>query len=371
MLAFSAASEPLGMPSLDSSEQRVREIGGAGKNGGGRVLERAVFDLSDRTRLVFSGADRLRYLNGQLTQDLKKLVLGRALPGCVTSAKGRLQADVWVSIVVRAGGVDVSGGSSVAAVEGPDHPGAALVGAAAAQEGIIVDAAPELREALAERLERYIVADDVVLEDMTGREALLHCIGFDAEDASGKAVSGVLTSEPLPEMLREFPRIVSARLGEDGWDVVVPLDRIEAVKQALVGSLGTQADWERVRILRGIPAWGAELDENTLPPEAGLERTHIDYHKGCYIGQEVISRLKSVGHVNRTLHRFLGRSAGPETMPKRGTPFSTEGGEEAGVLTSVAPTGDAEFLALGYLRRGREAERFVTAEGAQLERLKG
>ena len=328
-----------------------------------------MFDLSDRTRLVFSGADRLRYLNGQLTQDLKKLVVGRALPGCVTSAKGRLQADVWVSFAASAGGVSGFSVSSGAASEGRDKTGAAF-GSAGAGEGIIVDAAPELREVLAERLERYIVADDVVLEDITGGEALLHCIGFDGEDASGKAVSGGVAFERLPEILREFPRVASARLGVDGWDVVVPLDRLEAVKQALGGSLGTQADWERIRILRGIPAWGAELDENTLPPEAGLERTHIDYHKGCYIGQEVISRLKSVGHVNRTLHRFLGRGAGPETLPKRGTAFSTEGGEEAGVLTSVAPTEGADFLALGYIKRGREAERFITAGGAYLERLK-
>jgi len=104
-----------------------------------------VWDFSDRTQLVFRGLDRLRYLNGQLTQDLKKLTPIRALPACVTNAKGRLQADVWVSL-----GEDV----------------------------LIVDAAPELREILAARLERYIVADDVTLEDC--REVAACCIASDS-----------------------------------------------------------------------------------------------------------------------------------------------------------------------------------------------
>ncbi len=320
----------------------------------------AVFDLSGRTRLLFSGADRLRYLNGQLTQDLKRLAPGRALPACVTSAKGRLQAEVWASFE---GGAD-----------GP----------------IALDAASELREALAARLERYIVADEVVLEDHTGRAGLLHCIGF----APGQAASpegsqapfqtptgaGVDATMPMdapmdpsagnpmgtavgvedsasalefPAVLRDLPRVAAFRLGQEGWDVRVPLDRLDAVKQALEGSLATDADWETLRISRGIPVWGAELDENTLPPEAGLERTHIDYHKGCYIGQEVISRLKSVGHVNRTLCRFLG--SGPE-RPARGTVFFTTTGVEAGVLTSVAGAGAEGFVALGYVKRACAAE---------------
>lgn len=333
----------------------------------------AVFDLSGRTRLLFSGADRLRYLNGQLTQDLRRLSPGRALPACVTSAKGRLQAEVWVSLE---GGAD-----------GP----------------VALDAAPELREVLAARLERYIVADDVVLEDHTGREGLLHCIGFTQGQAAssertsasfqapaGTALDSTLDStigatiganagkpvdatggvrgraQEFPAVLREFPRVATARLGGEGWDVRVPLDRLAAVKLELGGLLATDAEWEALRISRGIPVWGAELDENTLPPEAGLERTHIDYHKGCYIGQEVISRLKSVGHVNRRLCRLWG--FGPET-PASGAVFFTETGAEAGVLTSVAGSGAEGFLALGYLKRTHAAEASFTCGRAVLKTI--
>lgn len=298
----------------------------------------AIFDLSGRTRLLFSGADRVRYLNGQLTQDLKKLRPGHALPACVTNAKGRLQADVWVAFAGDA--------------EGP----------------VSVDAAPELREALAARLERYIVADDVMMEDVTDNGHLLHCVGFAAPD-SGKAdkSAGVVGAETtvhrLPELLDGFPRVTASRLGEQGWDVLVPLGRLATIKETLGALFESDQDWEKRRIIRGIPAWGKELDENTLPPEAGLERTHIDYHKGCYIGQEVISRLKSVGHVNRTLHLLSGTA---EELPATGTVFFTEAGAEAGSLTSVTRLGPEAFLALGYVKRAYQAGHFSTLSGTPL-----
>ena len=282
-------------------------------------LSPRIFDLSSRTRLLFSGADRLRYLNGQLTQDLRKLQPDRALPACVTTAKGRLQADVWVTLLDGAG------------------------------PAIALDAAPELRETLAARLERYIVADDVTLEDCTGRDGLLHCVALDPA--------------AHPE-LREFHRVSAARLGIDGWDVHVPGARLEAVRTALGGLMGSPADWEKLRVELGVPAWGSELDEDTLPPEAGLERTHIDYHKGCYIGQEVISRLKSVGHVNRTLCQFSGTA--PE-LPSPGERIYNDAGTEAGMLTSVAAEGES-FRALGYVKRGQDAPHFKTERGAVVER---
>jgi folate-binding protein YgfZ len=286
----------------------------------GDVLPPMVFDLSGRTLLCLSGADRLRYLNGQVSQDLKKLAPGRALPSCVTSAKGRLQAEIWVTQT---------------------------------DDALWVDAAPELRDALAARLERYIVADDVVIEDHTGRHAMLHCTG---SRPHGDAFPG------------GFSAVRADRLGAEGWDVRLPKDRIDGVLAALggTGALAGEADWEALRVFRGIPAWGAELNEETLPPEAGLDKTHIDYHKGCYIGQEVISRLKSVGHVNRSLFRFHGVS---EALPVKGDALRTgDGAASAGEITSVAADGKGGFWALGYLRRGQHAEKFLTSGGIEVAR---
>ena len=109
---------------------------------------------------------------------------------------------------------------------------------------------------------------------------------------------------------------------------------------------------ESLRIEAGIPRWGRELDENTLPPEAGLERTHIDYAKGCYIGQEVISRLKSIGHVNRRLVGFVAAENEP-LKPGLRLFAPDNDAAEIGTLTSAAWSFALEKpVALGYLKRG-------------------
>ena len=105
---------------------------------------------------------------------------------------------------------------------------------------------------------------------------------------------------------------------------------------------------EILRIERGIPKWGAELTEETLPPEAGLDRTAIDYDRGCYPGQEVISRLKSIGRVNRLLHGF-------HSSDSLQTGMKILSSEEKGMgsLTSAARLpGESGWIALGYLPRG-------------------
>jgi folate-binding protein YgfZ len=109
---------------------------------------------------------------------------------------------------------------------------------------------------------------------------------------------------------------------------------------------------ELLRIEAGIPRWGRELTAETLPPEAGLDRTHIDYHKGCYIGQEVISRVKSVGHVNRHLRGFTSPEGKP--LPPGGRLFSAaEPARPCGQLTSTAWSfALAMPIGLGYLKRG-------------------
>lgn len=293
----------------------------------------AGFPLAGRARFRVSGADHLRYLNGQLTQDLKRVTSQTALPACITSAKGRLQAEVWVL----------------------------AEGDASGQTALWVDAPGVLRDVLLGRLERYIVADDVSVTDATGESELLHFLG---------------SSPPEYQELQPFSPVQAARFGDAGWDVWVPSDRFEALCASLGERLGSAEDYERLRVERGIAAWGTELSEETLPPEAGLDKTHVDYHKGCYVGQEVISRLKSVGHVNRVLRKFRGTlsggSAGPTGLESPRTSSAGESfyvlgerGKAVGTLTSVVPDGSGGFYALGYLKRGIVAEHFETEGGAE------
>src|SRR5690606_28173583 len=98
---------------------------------------------------------------------------------------------------------------------------------------------------------------------------------------------------------------------------------------------------------QGIPVWGAELDENTIPVEARLESDAIDYHKGCYIGQEIISRIKSVGRVNRNLTGFISS----EMLPV-GRRFIVDGRDVGGITSSAWSFALEKGVALGYLKRG-------------------
>ncbi len=277
-----------------------------------------IADLSDRAKFRLTGADRVRYLNGQVTNNLLRLGSEAALPVCVTTAKGKLSADAFVSNL---------------------------------GDGLLLDAAPELRDSLAPRLERYIIADDVVLEDATDELRLLHLL-----PCSGKPIESLLRTG-----FGALAHRRARRFGQDGIDFLLPADDADAVSAALFASHPLIAPelLELLRIEAGVPRWGAELGEDTLPPEAGLDRTHIDYHKGCYIGQEVISRLKGVGHVNRHLTGFTSIS-GEALAPGLRIFAAGDDAKSLGQLTSTAWSfALSKPIALGYLRHGSAAADLV------------
>ena len=263
-----------------------------------------IVDLVSRVKLLFTGADRQRYLNGQVTANLASAKTPSVLPVCVTTAKGKLCAEAFVSL-------------------GPS--------------GILLDADPAVAETLPGRMERYIVADDVAMEDVTDRVAIIHALG--------------LTAERLQELTGLTPLPVN-RFGLPGFDLFPPF-RTDLLpiwtKLTAEFPVLSEALLETIRLERGVPRWGFELGEDTLPPEAGLDRTHIDYHKGCYIGQEVISRLKSVGHVNRKLTGFRAE----QVIPAGAEIFAATAPEQTcGKISSSGWSFALETpIALGYLRR--------------------
>ena len=216
-------------------------------------------DLGEKPgALEFSGPDAVRFLNGQITQDVRKVMgTGLVLPSCVTDAKGKLQFRVWIA--------EGCGGVLVICREG-------------------------MAEDLEARLTRYLIADDVEVRDVSDK----------------------------------------FRIGDFGFPEMDEAERIE----------------------KGIPKWGAELKEGMLPPEAGLDATDISYNKGCYIGQEVISRIKSAGKVNRRLVKFVFDGEG-----KTGEVTDADG-KVCGEVTSVSGR-----HGLGYLKRGVEEDTDLTVEG--------
>lgn len=261
-------------------------------------------DLSARAKFRLAGSDRERFLQGQISNDVRLAREDATLFACVMTVKGKMCADIFIRAE-------------------PDAYG--------------VDAEAELRESLAARLERYIIADDVTLEDITDATGLFHVIE--------PHELGILPVELAPLVRRAR----SNRYGREGLDLFAPSSLAGPLRAWLGAGELSAAALELLRISECVPRWGHDLAGDTIPVEAGLEDRAISYTKGCYIGQEVISRIKSVGRVNHHLRRL--RAAFPL---RAGEALQAEG-RPAGEITSAVLVPDSgHWLALGYLRTGFE-----------------
>jgi folate-binding protein YgfZ len=262
------------------------------------------FDLSPRVKLRIAGADALRFLNGQISNDLRKATADFAIQASVLSAKGKMNAHVFIS---------------------------------AEADSFVLDADPEVYEELPVRIERYIIADDVQIEDVTDRFGIFH-------------VTGELTA-----VSPAASRVVRAdRFGCSGWDIWLERAELERVRRELAATLAfcDEECAEVFRIERGIPRWGRELTDQIIPTEANLEAASIDYSKGCYIGQEVISRIKMSGQTNKRLCGLVSISGIPLRPGLRLVPDEGDG-KEVGWITSAAHSPRlGKEIALGYVKRG-------------------
>jgi folate-binding protein YgfZ len=270
-----------------------------------------MLDLSLSVKLRLSGPDALRYLNGQVTNDVRRLAEGDSLPACLCTHKGKLEA--WVMISRTA-------------------------------DAFLITADTALRDFLPFRLEKYLIADDAVLEDVTETFALVHLFG-----------PAVHRCEEAP--LSSHPSYRGSRMGEPGVDVWLSagdLTGMTFTDPVLANAL---------RVERGIPAWESELTGGILPPEARLDESAIDFHKGCYTGQEVISRIRSVGQVNRRLERLL--APGGEVLEPGWSLYSAEADGSlipAGDITSAAWHPMLEkWIALGFVKRSARGANLTAA----------
>ena len=265
-------------------------------------------DLSGRAKFRIIGTDRLRFLNGQITNDLRKASETSAIEACILNAKGKTDAHIYIS---------ASGNS------------------------FLVDAASELREALNVRLERYVIADDVQIEDVTDQFSLFHVL-----------------SQQSPTL--EHGRIVSVRrFAEPGWDIWGDATQHRVSLQEL-SCRWAHCDSDAAEIMRieqGIPLWGRELTNEIIPIEANLEQRAIDYQKGCYIGQEVISRIKMSGQTNK---RLCGLISVDDVSLQPGMKLTAPSvpGRETGWITSATRSETiGREIALGYVKRGFNSAR--------------
>lgn len=289
-----------------------------------------VIDLSFRSRICLVGADRARFLHGQVTNDVKKLRVGEGCYAAITTAKGKMESDLNIFALA---------------------------------DELLLDFEPGLTGKILQRLEKFIVADDVQIVDAAPHYGLLSVQGPKAEakvralglfnELPAKSLGSVKISDAT---LGEIYLMNHPRLGTSGFDLFIPNNSLGAVADKLIAAAkqtgGRAVGWQAFEIARieaGIPRFGADMDETNLPLECGIEARAVTYNKGCYIGQEVINRIHSVGHVNREL-RALHLDTDLKSLPLRGEKLFS-GGKEVGHITSAVKSPQFGNIALGYVRR--------------------
>lgn len=265
------------------------------------------FDLSARLKLRLTGNDRLRFLNGQITADARKATELSAIEACLLDPKGRLAGHFFLC---------------------------------AQPDSFLIDADPALKEMLPARLERYIIADDVAVEDVSDRLSIFH-----------------LMTEREPAFPAAQAIVTSRRFAQSGWDVWVDAAQHDNVSNQLSRDFQfcDSNKAEVMRIEQGIPRWGAELTNEIIPVEANLEERCIDYEKGCYVGQEVISRMKMSGQRNKKLCGLISVENAPLTQGMR-LFVTSENDKEAGWTTSAGRSEKLDKeVGLAFVKRGFNA----------------
>lgn len=276
----------------------------------------ALIDLSERGKIRVTGEDRVRLLHAMTTNHIEQLAPGEGCYAMLLNAQGRMLADLHVL---------------------------------AFEDHLLLDTEPETREKVREHLDRYIIADDVTLEELTAELATLAVEGPQARYLLEKL------GAPVPEKLyatAAWGDGVVARLsatGAEGFWFIWPRVAKQELADGLRAAGAVEATGEDARVVRlenGRPRYGEDLTERFIINEAQLWRA-LHFNKGCYPGQEIVERVRSRGQVHRRLVRLEIKTLVP---PGAGSALTAED-KPAGEITSAAysPALGA-VVALGYVR---------------------
>jgi folate-binding protein YgfZ len=307
-----------------------------------------LFDRShERGRLLLTGADRRAYLQGLLTNDIAALSPGTGCYAAYLTPQGRMLADMRVFEL---------------------------------GEALLVDLDAGITSKVSGKWAMFVFSEDVQIEDRSAATAQLGLYGPHA----ARVLAEALAHEPAgpsaapPDVLesmalnacgtREFqgsPAIVlrSDDAGVMGFDVVVSVERKDALAARLSKAGAVAVDEEAVEVSRvesGLPRFGIDMTEDTIPLEAGIEHRAISLTKGCYVGQEVIIRVLHRGH-GRVARRLVGLSLDESApVPARGAAIRSTDREVGAVTSAVRSHALGRAIALGYVHRD------FTAPGTRL-----
>jgi glycine cleavage system T protein len=289
-------------------------------------------DLSFRGRLLVTGVDRVKFLQGLLTNDVQKLTEGQGLYAAILDPKGRMLSDLKVYAV---------------------------------HDALLLDLDREVTDKTVEILNRYKMLSKAKLDDLTETTIHLAIYGpmasvlLEKQFGSNLPLASEFSCAFPPWREHQIRIIRSYATGEDGYELVGPRDEAALLWKELFESgqnlgikpIGVEA-LESLRVETGIPRYGIDMDEHTFPPEAGLEEKAISYTKGCYIGQETIARIKTYGQVHRKLMGFiLKEDSESARLPQHNDKIFKDGEELGFVTSSVYSPTLGHPIALGYLRR--------------------
>lgn len=326
----------------------------------------AIFDRSHRTRLRVWGRAPGQVLKGVLTGVIPSaprqlgegLWGGRATYHAVLTPKGKMLSDLWAALL------------------GDEQ-----------EAGYLLDVPVAGRERLLAAFAKVLPPRFAAVEDVSARTATVSLVGPGAPSLAARLALGGQVAEAdllaLPEgewrAAGPPPAALLVARTEDVWppaySATGPAERVASLwEEALAAGAkpAGHAVWTTLRVEAGRPVFGTDMDEDTLPPEAGIETRAIDHTKGCYTGQEVIVRIRDRGHVNRKLRRLV---LGDMPTPQRGTElYAADGsGKKVGTVTSaVFSPREGGVVALAYVARGVSAvtigDRTVRVSGEEAER---
>ena len=295
-----------------------------------------IVDISYRSRHELIGEDRATFLHRIISNDVESLSAGQGTYAMLLTHRGKIIADLNIYVL---------------------------------EDAITIDTAPETAENLFTELDKYIIADDVELSDLTAETGAIAVQG----PKSSELVQAVLDVSDVAALQERHNCVCEADerfkhpivcvrtdiTGEVGYMLYTAAEVLASLWEALMTE-GSQFNvqpigWnalESLRIEAGIPRYGTELTDAVIPLEAELEHA-IDFEKGCYIGQEIVARMKYRGHPNRLLRGIeIDRSPASQgdCELRSGAPIFN-GEKEVGWVTSAisAPT-LAKEIALGYVR---------------------
>ena len=257
------------------------------------MTEPVIFDRSPWGLVVVSGPDATSFLQAIVSQDLDPVDDGETVASLLLHPQGKL--DVAFRATKRG-------------------------------DEWWLDTDPEFGPRLAEGLGRYKIRVKVDLDDRTAATGLATVMGPSGAEVT--AGDGVVVPGPL------------------GVDVIGPIDAVRALLTEF--PVGSPDEFEALRIEAGIPKLGVDVDESTIPQEAHLEVDAVSFTKGCFIGQELVCRIDSRGHVNRFLRRLTLPGT---TVPPRGADVARDDKVVGTVTSASAVPGEERVVALAMVRR--------------------